>query len=206
MNQSNELGELNTALAVAQGQLRDPKKNTKGYNYKYADLPSTLEAIRPIFAELGLSFTQMLSGGQDGFIEVTTRVMHNSGQFLESTFAMPIEIKKGMSSAQCIGSTITYMKRYAIQAAVGICADEDTDHNDVRPDRDSKPKTQRPKNNGVIEISLADELIKALENAKSEDDLNAVAKRAQEIDNDADKNRVREVYGVRKKELDQPIH
>jgi hypothetical protein len=212
INQSPEINELATALSVAQGQLKDPKKDTQGYNYKYADLPATLETIRPVFHENGLSFTQMPSGGDDNFIQITTRLMHTSGQWLEATFSMAIELKKNMSASQCVGSTLTYARRYALQALAGIAADEDTDHADVvdRGRKPSMPKRKsieiKNKGNGEIEITLADELIKQLEDAKSQVDLDAVAQKAQDIESDSDKDKVREAYGIRKGELTEIVH
>ena len=211
IRQSNEINELASALSVAQGELRDPEKDTQGYNYKYADLPSTLQTIRPVFHKNGLSFTQLPSGGDDNFVQITTRIMHASGQWVESTFSMAIETKKGMSFSQCVGSTLTYARRYAMQAAAGIAADEDTDHNDVRPAKTEKPATPKARKkevkiensgNGEIEISLTDELIALLESAQSKDDLDQVAKRAQDIEDPDEKSKVRDVYGIRKREIE----
>lgn len=211
IRQSNEINELASALSVAQGELRDPEKDTQGYNYKYADLPSTLQTIRPVFHKNGLSFTQLPSGGDDNFVHITTRLMHTSGQWMESTFSMSIETKKGMSFMQCVGSTLTYARRYALQAVAGIAADEDTDHHDVRPDKDTKPATPKRrkkelnienKGNGEIEISLADELIALLESAQTKSDLDQVAKRAQGIADPDEKSKVRDVYSIRKNEIE----
>tara|TARA_Y100001938_G_scaffold149909_1_gene238649 strand:+ start:20771 stop:21472 length:702 start_codon:yes stop_codon:yes gene_type:complete len=228
IRQSNEINELASALSVAQGELRDPEKDTQGYNYKYADLPSTLQTIRPVFHKNGLSFTQLPSGGDDNFVHITTRLMHTSGQWMESTFSMSIETKKGMSFMQCVGSTLTYARRYALQAVAGIAADEDTDHQDVRPDKDTKPATPKRKQrapyrsakdlilenkskkelnienkgNGEIEISLADELIALLESAQTKSDLDQVAKRAQDIADPNEKSKVRDVYSIRKNEIE----
>jgi len=211
IRQSSEINELASALSVAQGELRDPEKDTQGYNYKYADLPSTLQTIRPVFHKNGLSFTQLPSGGDDNFVHITTRLMHTSGQWMESTFSMSIETKKGMSFMQCVGSTLTYARRYALQAVAGIAADEDTDHQDVRPDKDAKPATAKRKKkelnienkgNGEIEISLADELIALLESAQTKSDLDQVAKRAQGIEDPNEKSKVRDVYSIRKNEID----
>lgn len=211
IRQSSEINELASALSVAQGELRDPEKGTQGYNYKYADLPSTLQTIRPVFHKNGLSFTQLPSGGDDNFVHITTRLMHTSGQWMESTFSMSIETKKGMSFMQCVGSTLTYARRYALQAVAGIAADEDTDHQDVRPDKDTKPATPKRrkkelnienKGNGEIEISLADELIALLESAQTKSDLDQVAKRAQDIADPNEKSKVRDVYSIRKNEIE----
>jgi len=202
---SETLGELSTALAKAQGELVDPEKNTKGYNYKYADLPIMLQTIRPVFARHDLSFTQFTSGGDDNFVQVTTRLMHKSGEWMESTFSMPIEIKKGMSLAQNIGSTLTYARRYSIQSVVGISGDADTDHNDVRPDKNVTPTM--PKRNGQIKVKKvsSNQLMAQIDQATSGDELNAIIDLAKELPED-EKNMVRDAYRIKRDELTTTTH
>lgn len=205
INTSETLGELSTALAKAQGELTDPEKNTKGYNYKYADLPIMLKTIRPVLTKHDLSFVQFTSGGDDNFVQITTRLMHKSGEWMESTFSMPIEIKKGMSLAQNIGSTLTYARRYSIQSVVGISGDADTDHNDVRPDKNVTPTM--PKRNGHIKVKKvsSNQLMAQIDQATSGDELNAIIDLAKELPDD-EKNMVRDAYRIKRDELTTTTH
>ena len=51
-----------TALAKFQEEIKPIVQNTSGYNYKYADLGSIIETIKPILAKNGLGFVQPLDG------------------------------------------------------------------------------------------------------------------------------------------------
>jgi hypothetical protein len=55
--------------------------------------------------------------------------MHSSGEYIESGMALPLGDEKGKSLAQVAGSIITYLRRYAYSAILGLYADEDTDGN-----------------------------------------------------------------------------
>ena len=193
IRKSQQISEITKALIAVQAKIKDPDKNTKGYNYKYADLPSVLQLVRPVLTENGLCVTQLLTQTDNQeMIRCTTLLIHESGQYFESTFAMPIEVKKGMSQAQCIGSTCTYMRRYTLQALIGIAADEDTDHNDVKPS-----KTNVAKKNDVSENTI----LKSIQNAHNQNDLDAIAKIAQDIKDPAVKKEMRDAYTKRKQEL-----
>jgi len=127
---SDDTAALTKALSSFQGEITDPKKSTAGYGYRYATLDQVLSIVRPLLAKNGLALTQMISTRWEGereWVRATTRVMHESGEWMESTLSLPVEQMKGMSHAQAVGSIITYARRYSIQAAVGIAAEEDTD-------------------------------------------------------------------------------
>lgn len=118
------------AFVKAQSQMPDipkdktatiPSRNGPGYTYSYADLPSIIERVRPILATNGLAFAQSVEHG-DG-IAVFTRIYHKAGHFEEFG---PIVLPGGQD-ARSAGSAITYARRYALCAALGIAADEDDD-------------------------------------------------------------------------------
>ena len=126
MNTSEQINELSAALSVAQGGLKDAAKDREGYGYKYADLASILKIARPILAQHGLAVVQEAGTDDNGMISVVTRVMHSSGQWLEcAPLKMPVEPKKGLSQAQAAGSVVTYARRYALAALLGITQDDD---------------------------------------------------------------------------------
>ena len=118
--------DLLAALAKANTELTNPKKDAKAdagqYSYKYATLDSILAHVRPILAAHGLSIVQDVQI-TDHKVAVTTYLMHASGDWL--TFG-PLTGPAG-SSWQQVGGGITYARRYALTAALGIAADEDTD-------------------------------------------------------------------------------
>lgn len=131
MNQSENLNELATALAKAQGEMTAPELNKQGYNYKYADLNSVWKVCRKPLRENGLSIIQ---GGKiiDGKVYLSTRLCHSSGQWIEAYLPIPetrpsLDIKKKHAEMQDYGAYITYLRRYSVTACLAINGDEDTD-------------------------------------------------------------------------------
>jgi len=102
-----------------------PKTHTArmgSYSYRYADLADMWAALREPLHHHGLAVTQLLSGA-DGRLGVTTKVWHTSGETTEATLEVNIDGR----TPQEIGSLTTYLKRYALAAALGLSVDDDTD-------------------------------------------------------------------------------
>lgn len=99
-----------------------------GYSYAYADLPSIIEAIQPVLKAHGLAVAQSVTGG-DGQVGVETRIYHTAGHV--ESFG-PLHLPAG-GDARSVGSAVTYARRYALCAALGIAADEDDDGQAARP-------------------------------------------------------------------------
>lgn len=59
------------------------------------------------------------------FVTIRTRVIHVSGQWIESVLEIPVSM--GNRPAQAIGSVITYGRRYAWMSILGVASDEDDD-------------------------------------------------------------------------------
>lgn len=132
MEMSEQIDELATALSVAQGQIQDAEKKSDNpfFNSKYADLAEVLGQIRPIFSKNGLAIIQLPAN--DGYeVQVTTMIMHKSGQWVRDTAGVPIqEVPDGKHAnyAQEFGKICTYLRRYGASAFAGI-AQEDVDGN-----------------------------------------------------------------------------
>lgn len=126
---SAENDQIAPALVAFQAEVTDPVKNTSGYGYKYATLDQILNIARPLLSKHGLAMVQMATTRDQKcqLVEVTTRLIHTSGQWIEATLGMWVGESKGMSAAQATGSVITYARRYAVQTLLGMAAEEDTD-------------------------------------------------------------------------------
>ena len=121
---SDDISKLATALSKTQVNLKNVTKDKKAYNYKYADLATCLDAIREPFAENALSITQLVSI-EDGQQVLITLLMHESGQWLKSTFILKSEGGKGTNDMQAFGSGMTYARRYALSAMCGLSQEDD---------------------------------------------------------------------------------
>jgi hypothetical protein len=123
-NSSENLNELFTALSKAQATMASAIKDSKNPYFKssYADLTSIWDAIRKPLSDNGLSIMQPLQC-EGGMSYLETWLGHTSGQWMRSR----IPLTPAKNDAQTMGSYITYMKRYALSAMIGVVADEDDD-------------------------------------------------------------------------------
>lgn len=117
---SLELADLATALSAAQKEMGSALKDAKAHHGMYADLASVVHAIKGPLAEQGLSYTQ-LPIREEQSAGVVTILLHNSGQYIRSSYTLPL----AKFDAQSVGSCISYARRYALQAMAGIPADDD---------------------------------------------------------------------------------
>lgn len=133
---SPSLNEFFAALAKATTQFKPVlKQNTNPFfKSKYADLGTVIEATKEALSKNGLALVQF--PGVDGTAAVITSILgHSSGQYMGCVLKMPVS--KG--DAQGIGSAITYARRYAYQALVGVAAEEDDDANSAVTQPFQKP-------------------------------------------------------------------
>lgn len=157
MNTSESINELATALCKAQSEIGPAAMNATNpfLKNRYADLNSIVEAIKPALANNGLSYVQMpgiATSGEFG-IALTTRLMHESGQWLEDTFIMPMPTdERGKSIMQVAGSAISYARRYALAAMLGVVADEDVDGNGQQ--RQTQKQQRKPDHSTDHTISV----------------------------------------------------
>jgi hypothetical protein len=124
MSQSDSIKELATALSKVQGELTYAKKDSANpfFKSRYADLESVWDACRSLMAANGLSVIQMPGNYFEGRMWLVTRLCHNSGEWIEQEMSVPVQ----KADAQGAGSALTYMRRYALAAFVGVVqADDD---------------------------------------------------------------------------------
>lgn len=112
------------------------------YSYQYASLPSILETIRPTLVEHRWVVTQDVTTSDGGQPQVTTLFDHESGA--QRRYG-PLTVPAG-SGAQGVGSAITYARRYALVAALGLAPDGD----------DDGAAASRPASSGDDEVASAD--------------------------------------------------
>jgi len=126
MRTSDSIKEIATAMSAFQSDVKDTFKSSKGYGYNYAPLDEVLKQARPLMSQHGLSHIQSQTF-EAGVMTVHTRIMHSSGEWIETTAQSPFAQMKGMNDYQSAGSGITYLRRYGLSAALGIASDEDQD-------------------------------------------------------------------------------
>ena len=121
MNRSDQIDQLATALAKAQGAICAASKDgvNPHFKYKYATLGAIWEACRGPLSANGLSVVQASLLGERHVV-VTTMLAHCSGQWIDNELSLPI-LKL---EPQAIGAAITYARRYALGAMVGVAPED----------------------------------------------------------------------------------
>lgn len=122
IEQSENIAELATALSRAQGKITGALKDSSNpfFKTKYADLASVWDACREQLSANGLAVVQTLSNDAENIVVITT-LTHSSGQWMRGRLA----VKPVKSDPQGIGSAITYARRYALAAIVGVAQIDD---------------------------------------------------------------------------------
>ena len=146
MKQTESVKTLLESLANAQAEFVTLPKDKNAYNYKYTDLDTVISTVKPVLAKYKLGFMQSLTTCESGRWAITTRLFSANGEWLEDTVPLPeVSVAKG-NAAQNVGAAITYMKRYALCAMLGVSSDEDPDGNVDYNNRKQEPqKKEAPK-------------------------------------------------------------
>jgi hypothetical protein len=141
MEKSESITELAKALNGFQADMGTVPKTSVNpfYKSKYADLESFITAAKPHLKTHGLSFSQFPT--MEGLITI---LMHESGEYISSEAKIVMKDQ----TAQGQGSAITYMRRYALSAVLGIATEDDDDGNHAsqpaKPAAATKAPTKTP--------------------------------------------------------------
>lgn len=121
MQTSEAINELGKALAAFQAEAENASKDAKNPHFKntYASLASVREAGKPMHKH-GLSVVQTVRA-EGPAVTVETMLLHTSGQWLRDALTMQARD----AGPQAIGSCITYARRYALAAVLGIASEDD---------------------------------------------------------------------------------
>lgn len=138
---SGEIDKIGEALSAAQAEFKPVLKNKINPHFKnaYADLSSQIDATREPLSKYGI-FVLQTSPIIDGRLLVITRLLHKSGQWLESD----VSLKLGQDTPQGSGSCITYGRRYGRAMALDLAAEEDDDGHQAQPIQVKASKNTSP--------------------------------------------------------------
>lgn len=122
METSPSIANISEALRKFQDNVPAVTKEARANYGKYATLGNMIDTVRPTLSEQGLTFSQLPDG--EG---LTTILMHKSGEWIKATGALVMEKR----TPQGEGSAITYLRRYALGAILGIATEDDDDGNEA---------------------------------------------------------------------------
>lgn len=96
-------------------------------NYRYEDLASIMDQVGPVLSRHGLSVRYRTTAEPNSPITVTCIIEHADGHHEENTLMAGRDDSGNKNSIQQIGSTVTYLQRYTLKAALGLAAATDDD-------------------------------------------------------------------------------
>ncbi len=121
--QSETIGKVATAVCKFQAKFHGVKKTADNpfFKSKYAPLSDTLEEVRAPMAENDLAIVQTFLSDADG-VHLVTALVHTSGEWFRGKLKLaPVK----PNDPQAVGSATTYVRRYAVEAILGIAAVDD---------------------------------------------------------------------------------
>ncbi len=134
---SETIGALAAALAKAQGEITNPEKaltavipspfpREDARTFRYASLASGLDSVRKALSQYEIATLQTTRIDQDaGHVQLTTILAHSSGEWISSEW--PVCPVSETAAPHRMGAALTYARRYALFALVGIAGEDDLD-------------------------------------------------------------------------------
>jgi hypothetical protein len=142
MHQASEhIGTIAAALARAQAKLTNPEKTLTAQirspflrdderTFRYASLASGLDIVRKTLSQQEIATIQTTRiDATTGQIHLTTLLAHSSGEWISSDW--PVCASRDVEAPHRMGAALTYARRYALFALVGIAGEDDLDAPDA---------------------------------------------------------------------------
>lgn len=134
VDQANAKKAFDAAIASAKADIGPISKNRvvdftgqKGRtHYKFEDLAEIARTVDPVLSQHGLSY-RWRTGQTGQTVRVTCIVSHRDGYFEETSLEAPADNSGNKNGIQGIGSTITFLQRYTLKAALGLAVSADDD-------------------------------------------------------------------------------
>jgi hypothetical protein len=142
MRSSDSLSKISPAVVAALAEMEGVTKDATNPAFKrdgkaigYATLEAVIDASKPVLAKHNLAVMQGGGAYASGALAITTRLVHDSGEWIESTMEIPL----AKSDPQGAGSAVSYGRRYALMALLNMPAVDDDGNAATRPQQPSQP-------------------------------------------------------------------
>jgi hypothetical protein len=155
---SPSIASLAAALAKAQAELVNPEKSlvatiSSGHrggpeqSFRYAPLSSGLDIVRKTLGQHEIATLQTTAIDRAaGLVNLTTVLAHASGEWIASDW--PVCAIADTATPRRMGAALTYARRYALFALVGIAGEDDLDAPDLLPPEQPVSKHDEPNRTG----------------------------------------------------------
>ena len=148
VDKSEQISNLAAALLKAQTEIGTVLKNAENpfFHSMYANFTAIIAAVKGPLNNNGIAFLQAVDmgakgNGEHGLPVVDTILLHESGQYISTR--TPVYCLKA-NDPQALGTGITYSKRYALQAILGLPTEDDD--GEGAKNRNGKPRANAKKN------------------------------------------------------------
>lgn len=163
--QSESVGTIFTALAKAQAEIQNPTKNAKNSHFKstYTTLDEVLNVTREALSAVGICIFQR-TYMTDTLLMLETVLGHSSGEQLSSHYpviAVPYKPQDGLSA-------LTYARRGALCAAVGIAGEDDDGNHVNKVTTITTPKSEK---DTKASSELLESMTAGLQSCQTEEEL-----------------------------------
>lgn len=197
--------EFYARLATIQHTLNAPKGQYNNFGkYHYRSCEDILEGVKPLLDGLFLSISdEIVLIGDRYYVKSTATI--TDGETSHSATAMAREAldKKGMDEAQITGATSSYARKYCLNGLFGIDDSKDADSNEHKQQQNNaKPQQQQQKPKPAPDAALAAFTEAAMKKATLEELKQAFAKAWQMLDGTPEQQKAKDVYEIRKSELE----
>ena len=141
--------EFAQAIIQAQSNIEGAKKgkSNPAFKSKYADLAAVWDAVGKALEDAGLAVLQFPVEAPAGYVGLETVLVFKTGETFGRTFHAPV---KDATNPQAMGSALTYARRYALSAVLGVCPEDDDGNKASEAPKAQAPKEQ-PKPTGWTE-------------------------------------------------------
>jgi hypothetical protein len=119
--------EIPVIMKNRQVGFESKKAGSARTDYKHEDLAEIARTVDPVLGRHGLSYRFRTTSAPNEPISVTCIISHRLGHSEENTLSAGRDDSGNKNSIQQIGSTLTYLQRYTLKAALGLAASADDD-------------------------------------------------------------------------------
>ncbi|WP_065649201.1 ERF family protein [Pantoea eucrina] len=200
--------EFYARLTEIQSTLNAPKGQYNNFGkYHYRSCEDILEGVKPLLKGLFLSISdEIVMIGDRYYVKATATITDGESSHSASAMAREASEKKGMDDAQITGATSSYARKYCLNGLFGIDDSKDADTNEHRQQSASAPQQQKPqqkqKNKPTPAATLAAFTEAALQKNTPEELKQAFSKAWQMLAGTPEQAKAKEVYDIRKSELE----
>lgn len=198
------MAELIKKLINIQSSLNAPKGQYNSFGkYHYRSCEDIMAALKPLLKQEGVLqyiTDDVVMVGDRFYVKATVTLTDGVDSISNSSFAREEETKKGADGSQITGSASSYARKYALNGMYNIDDSKDADTNEHRQQITSAPPQQKPKPKPADILAAFSEA--ALSKKTPEELKLSFAKAWQMLDGTPEQAKAKDVYDLKKSEIE----